>query len=54
MMSTEEDYWVWLESSKAFLKDPASVEEGKGEIQRTGVVLSAHYALANGANRQGQ
>jgi hypothetical protein len=62
MMSTEEDYWIWLEKFKDFPEDPAfstrfrksSVEEGKGEFQRTDAVLSAQYALAKGTNRQGQ
>jgi hypothetical protein len=48
--------------SKVFLKNftlstrfrKSSVEEGKGEFQRTDALLSAHYALAKGANRQGQ
>jgi hypothetical protein len=62
MMSTEEDHWVWLEKFKGFPEDSAfstrfrksSVEEGKGEFQRTDALLSAHYALAKGTNRQGQ
>jgi hypothetical protein len=51
-----------LEKFKGFPEDPAfstrvrksSVEEREGEFQRTDAVLSAHYALAKGTNRQGQ
>ena len=62
MMSIEEHYWVWLGKFKGFPEDPAfsarlrksSVEEGKSEFRRTDAVLSAHYTLVKGANRQGQ
>ena len=62
MMSTEEDYWVWLEKFKGFPEDPAfsarfrksSVEEGKSKFRRTDAVLSARYALVKGASQQGQ